>query len=644
MPLTRMVAVNNPGGAALLYNAASTASWLTVTPASGTAPAGSPTMMRLRVNPAGLDPGTYTAQVTLSSSGVASPAPLQVTLSISFGSQLLSAEPSGLTFTAVQGGAAPLPQRLYITGAAANTFFWEASASTLSGGDWLSVDPPSDASRPDSPSAAQVRVNTSSLAPGIYFGELRVSSPGADNSPRLVNVALQVLPQASAVNTIQPGGMIFTGAATRQTIRVRNLGATATTVNFAVAGDTNIFTVTTAEGRNIGPGQERAFDVVATPAGLTAGVYRARIHFQFGNEPQIRAVDAVLVAAEAATCTPTRLLPMVMNQATPFAMTIGLPLPLEVQVVDDCGNPMAAGGSVTIAGNPAAAGTAALRYVQNGLWAGAWPARGGPVGLTFTADDPSRNLQGTVTLGGSGSTSANIPVIAEGGLVSAASLQAGGPLAPGGLISAFGANFVDGQWIPPALPLPSVLGNSRLMMSGADTALFYAGAGQMNAQLPYDAPPNVVRQFAVQSGTRRSHYVEMPVALAQPGVFTFDQSGKGQAIVVDGANPALIATPANPVARGGVAVIYAEGLGAVNQPVVAGTAAPVDPLARVVNTMAVTIGGRPAQVLFAGLTPGFTGLYQVNVTVPADAAPGNAVPVVVTVGGQASNAVTMAVR
>jgi uncharacterized protein (TIGR03437 family) len=49
-------------------------------------------------------------------------------------------------------------------------------------------------------------------------------------------------------------------------------------------------------------------------------------------------------------------------------------------------------------------------------------------------------------------------------------------------------------------------------------------------------------------------------------------------------------------------------------------------------------------VNFSGLTPGLAGLYQINAVVPADIAPGDAVPVTVSVAGQTSPVVTIAVR
>ena len=59
---------------------------------------------------------------------------------------------------------------------------------------------------------------------------------------------------------------------------------------------------------------------------------------------------------------------------------------------------------------------------------------------------------------------------------------------------------------------------------------------------------------------------------------------------------------------------------------------------------AVTIGGVSAPAIFSGLSPGFVGLYQVNVQVPLNAPVGNAVPVVLSIGGAASNTVTIAVQ
>ena len=82
----------------------------------------------------------------------------------------------------------------------------------------------------------------------------------------------------------------------------------------------------------------------------------------------------------------------------------------------------------------------------------------------------------------------------------------------------------------------------------------------------------------------------------------------------------------------------------MDNPVAAGMPAPSAPLSRTANTVTATIGGLPAQVAFAGLSPGFAGLYQVNVTIPTGVAAGSQVPVTISAAGQTSATVTIAVK
>lgn len=73
----------------------------------------------------------------------------------------------------------------------------------------------------------------------------------------------------------------------------------------------------------------------------------------------------------------------------------------------------------------------------------------------------------------------------------------------------------------------------------------------------------------------------------------------------------------------------------------------VPPLSMTDNPVTVTIGDKPAEVSFSGLTPGFAGLYQINAVVPSGIVTGDEVPVVIRVAGQTSPVsppVTMAVR
>jgi uncharacterized protein (TIGR03437 family) len=384
------------------------------------------------------------------------------------------------------------------------------------------------------------------------------------------------------------------------------------------------------------------------------------------TDTKVRLVDLVAVvgpgiptaaekepAHQAAGCVPARLIPVVTSHTSSFSVPAGLALPLETRVLDDCGDPMTE-GAVIVSLAPGAQAPVALVHLGSGRWSGTLQVQGGagPVTATFTADDPVRTLQGSFALTGEATVADAVPVISDGGVVSAASFARGAPLAPGGIFSVFGptgsGRLADGSTQATTFPVPTQLGSTRVAIAGREVPLYFAGEqstfSQVNAMLPFDLVPNTSYQLSVRRGNRRSNYAEVMLAASQPYVFTADGSGSGQGSVVDGANQTVLVNSANPVTRGGVVVIYLEGLGAVNRAVVPGEPSPATPPAQAVAPVTVTIGGQPSQILFAGLTPGLAGLFQINATVAETVTPGNAVPVVVTTGGQASVPVTIAVR
>ena len=119
----------------------------------------------------------------------------------------------------------------------------------------------------------------------------------------------------------------------------------------------------------------------------------------------------------------------------------------------------------------------------------------------------------------------------------------------------------------------------------------------------------------------------MSLAEFSPGIFTANQQGTGQGIITENYTGRLVDSSFPATAGSTYIIIYCTGLGAVTNPPASGGAASADPLSQTLTTPTVTIGGTAAVPLFSGLTPGYVGLYQVSVQVPAGSAKGSAVPV-----------------
>jgi adhesin/invasin len=316
---------------------------------------------------------------------------------------------------------------------------------------------------------------------------------------------------------------------------------------------------------------------------------------------------------------------------------------VEAQVQDDCGNTLDSGNVIASFSNGDP--PLSLTPVQGGLWQTTWQAGqlSGPVTVTVTARDPSRNLAGTRQVTGGLGTSSMAPVL--GAAVSAASFAPSAPLSPGSIISLFGQNLGNGTASAPSLPLGVTLADATVIMAGNSVPLIFGSGGQINAVVPSGININTSHQILVQRDNQFSLPISVDVGPANPAVFLYplpgDPPNQG---AVENAVTYAVAQPGSPVTAGDVVAIFSTGLGAVNQTVPDGRASPSSPLALTVGTTTVTIGGQPAQVTFSGLSPGFVGLYQIDAVVPAGVTPGNQVPLVVSVAGQTSPAVTIAVK
>jgi uncharacterized protein (TIGR03437 family) len=655
-----LVAVNNIGGGVLAFSVAagtdSGGNWLTGISASGTASPAAPASVVVTANPGSLAAGVYTGRIAITSATSGEQASVPVTMIVGAAQSRILLSASGMSFQAVAGAGPPPAQNLSILNRGQGSLTWNATAQALTGNStWLSISAGTGTvSRPllDA-SPVSVNVDAANLAPGLYYGRITVSNSVANSAgnsgAQSVTVVLSVVDAASAPSPqTQPVGLIFTGRSGTtpgsQDLLVRNSGVAPLAFNSAqLTLDGAAWLQYVPSNANVPRSQVAR--IAVQPGSLPAGVYDGSITLLF--EDDTITVARVKTVIAPANCTPTHLVMLPTNVEQFFTATRYLPLSINVRVVDDCGLALTAdrtGASLTMSFSNGDR-TVSLVPVGSGNWSATWQPAGtspGPVFITLTATLPvagKQPLAGSADLEADVAGSVNIPVASA--LLNAGSFAVDAPVAPGSLVSLFGSHLADTSATAPGLPLGTSLANTQVRLGDTLLPLVYASDGQINAQVPFDVAVNAELALSVTRGTSISVPQQIVTATAAPGAFTRDQSGAGPGLIVDGVTN--VPNDANHPARvGDTVVIYCTGLGSVT-PLPpngqgAGGAASTD------NPVTMTIGGRPAQVAYAGLTPGFPGLYQINVVVPAGVSPGNSVAVVASLANASSSPVTMVVR
>jgi uncharacterized protein (TIGR03437 family) len=220
------------------------------------------------------------------------------------------------------------------------------------------------------------------------------------------------------------------------------------------------------------------------------------------------------------------------------------------------------------------------------------------------------------------------PSISTGGLVSASAFGQFSSVAPGSWIEIYGSslsNTTRGWTLADftGLTAPTSLDGVSVSIGGKQAFIDYINPGQINALLPSDTPLGN-QQIIVNNGTKSSAPYPVTVNTTQAGLLAppnFNIGGIQYAVAIftDGAYalPAgsLSGVTTRPAKPGDVLTLYGVGFGPVTPNIPAGQ------LAQQLTTLAlpfqVSIGGVPASLLYYGLAPNFTGLYQFNVMVPS---------------------------
>jgi uncharacterized protein (TIGR03437 family) len=188
------------------------------------------------------------------------------------------------------------------------------------------------------------------------------------------------------------------------------------------------------------------------------------------------------------------------------------------------------------------------------------------------------------------------------------------PAAPDTIFTAFGT-------------FPNCTAGAQVTADGNPTAVFYSSPTQINFLIPAAVSGNASTSLAITCAGLSSGPLTLPVTVVAPSLFTVAQTGSGQADSVNQDNSIDTAVP-----PGTVVQLYGTGFG-LYAPMGA------NGLTNLAQTVTATVGGLPAQVLFAGQAPGYTpGLQQIDILIPANAPAGSNIPLALTIDGVTTQA------
>jgi uncharacterized protein (TIGR03437 family) len=212
------------------------------------------------------------------------------------------------------------------------------------------------------------------------------------------------------------------------------------------------------------------------------------------------------------------------------------------------------------------------------------------------------------------------PAIGPNTVVSTSSFLPGF-VAPGDRISIVGVNLgpTTGVRSDMGAALPTTVSGTTVTFDGVPAATYFVSDRVVAVQAPTTLTTGALTRVQVTNPSGSSSVVQLMASTANPGVFTVEAGGGGQARAInqDG-SPNGDGSLGNdkPAPPGSTIQVFATGLGAVTPAVAAGIPAPSSPLSTTVSPVTANIAGSAATVTSAALAPGMVGVYQVSIVVP----------------------------
>jgi uncharacterized protein (TIGR03437 family) len=218
-------------------------------------------------------------------------------------------------------------------------------------------------------------------------------------------------------------------------------------------------------------------------------------------------------------------------------------------------------------------------------------------------------------------------------------------VAPDSLASLYGTNLASGVAQADAEPLPRTLAGASLTVTDSagterQVSLLYVSSTQINFAVP-DGTAKGAAQFVVTNGSATQSFSGIVVAV-DPTLFSMNGTGSGVSAATTQVGTSQTVTPVYQCTSSAcVAVPITLASGTSTYLTLYGTG--IRGRSALAN-VTVTIGTTAIPAQYAGPTPNFTGLDQVNILLPDSLRGSGQVNLFVTVDGQASNAVTIDIQ
>ncbi len=414
-------------------------------------------------------------------------------------------------------------------------------------------------------------------------------------------------------------------------------------VPFTVSGAPSWLTVSNTSGST---GQSSGVLTLSpVTSGLPASGASTTLTITPGNSAPAVTVNVVLSFAPfAITAIPNSLSLSVQSGKTQTAT-------LAVSTVDT----QPASVNVGVTGSPAltvssstltAPASVTATVDATGVAAGTYAAT---IGLTCAAANPcaSVNVGVQITV----SAGPLLPIITTNGVVPIYNTTAA--IAPGEWASIYGSNLVTGpsaSWNGP-FPVPITLAGTSVKIDGKDAPLIYAGPDQINFQVPDDqATGTVPVTVTTANGSTTATVTMAPYAPSflllddkhvAAEIVRGDGSGTHGSYDILGPTGTSLGYQTVAAKAGDVVELFAVGFGPTNPSVPVGQPPPGGN-APAIAVPVITIGGANAVVSYAGVVA--VGLYQINVTVPANAGTGDQLLLGSAGGVQSQSAVVFSLQ